>query len=64
MTDEQLINLRLKLTISLVVIRMQLDYRDVENGIPEEILLMVRKKTLELRIRINEELIKRGVTKI
>jgi hypothetical protein len=63
-SDEQLIQLRLKLTLSLVMIRLQRDYPDQTNGVPDEILIMVKEKTVVFRNKINDELIRRGVTSI
>lgn len=61
---ENLISLREKLTISLITIRLQLDYRDETDGIPDEFLIMTRTKTVAFRQKVNEELLKRGVTNL
>ena len=52
---EQLVILRLRLTISLVTIRLSLDHGDKENGLPDEILIMIREKTAVARKKISKE---------
>lgn len=64
LTTEELINLRIKLTLSLIMIRFQMDYGDKEKGIPEEFLKMTQTKTVAMRASISEELILRGVTNL
>lgn len=59
-----LINIRKRLTLSLIVIRLEIDYGDRASGIPVEFLTMTRTKTVALRGKITEELLKRGVTKL
>ncbi|MCE9501574.1 MAG: hypothetical protein K8R21_13900 [Leptospira sp.] len=64
LSNQDLINIRKKLTVSLVAIRLQMDFGDDANGIPDDFLQMIREKTVALRMKISEELLKRGVTSI
>jgi|JI8StandDraft_2_1071088.scaffolds.fasta_scaffold108704_2 hypothetical protein len=64
LTVVQLIAIRTSLTLSLVTIRMQLDYNDKSLGLPDTMFLMVRKKTVESREKVSKELINRGVKSI
>ncbi len=62
LSNEELINIRIQLTVALALIRLQIDFGDDEKGIPEEFLIMVRTKNVALRQKITQELISRGVT--
>jgi len=62
LSNEELIDIRIQLTVALVLIRLQIDFGDDEIGIPEEFLTMVRTKNVALRQKITNELIARGVT--
>lgn len=58
---EDLITIRKKLTLSLIMIRLQMDFGDKTNGIPLEFLKMVQTKTVAHRKKVSEEIINRGV---
>ncbi|PJZ57315.1 LA_3478 family PerA/PerB upregulated protein [Leptospira barantonii] len=64
MTVPQLIKVRENFTLSLVMIRFMIDYGNNANGIPISILNMSRTKAVAIRQKVNEELIKRGVTSL
>ncbi|RHX91383.1 hypothetical protein DLM76_16765 [Leptospira yasudae] len=64
MTVPQLIKVRENFTLSLVMIRFMIDYGNTPNGIPISILNMSRTKAVAIRQKVNEELIKRGVTSL
>ncbi len=64
LTNQELIDMRIQLTVALILIRLQIDFGDDVNGIPEEFLVMVRTKNVALRQKITQELIKRGVKEI
>lgn len=59
-----LVNVRKRLTLSLIVIRLEIDYGDRNSGIPEDLLKGIRVKTVALRQKVTQELLRRGVTKI
>ncbi len=59
-----LVNVRKRLTLSLIVIRLEIDYGDRNSGIPEDLLKGIRVKTVALRQKLTQELLRRGVTKI
>ncbi|RHX89448.1 hypothetical protein DLM75_14860 [Leptospira stimsonii] len=63
LTNQELINVRKQLTMTLAITRIQMDYNDPA-GLPQEFLLMARDKAVALRQKVNLELIKRGVTQI
>lgn len=60
-SNEDLITIRKKLTLSLIMIRLQMDFGDKTNGIPLEFLKMVQTKTVTHRKKVTEEIINRGV---
>lgn len=64
LTTQELIDIRTQLTVALVLIRLQIDYGDDVQGIPEEFLVMVRTKNVALRQKITQELMARGVKEI
>lgn len=64
MTVPQLIKVRENFTLSLVMIRFMIDYGSNANGIPISILNMSRTKAVAIRQKVNEELIRRGVTSL
>ena len=51
-------------TVTLVMIRMQKDFNDPVNEIPDEMLEMGKEKAVNIRQFINAELIRRGITNI
>lgn len=61
LTTEDLITIRKKLTLSFIVIRLQIDFGDKTNGIPLEFLKMIQTKTVAHRKKVSEEIINRGV---
>lgn len=61
---DNLVNLRKRLTLSLIMIRLEIDFGDRNAGIPIELLTMIRIKTVALRQKVTAELLKRGVTKL
>ena len=61
--NEQIIQIRIHLTLALVLIRFQKDYND-PNGLTSEILDMAKDKAVKFRQVINTELVKRGVTSL
>jgi hypothetical protein len=63
LTNQQLIDTRKNLTVTLAMIRLQMDHNGPD-GLPEEFYLMAKTKTINLRQKITEELIRRGVTSI
>lgn len=64
MTVPELIKVRENFTLSLVMIRFMMDYGNTPNGIPTSFLIMSREKAVTIRQKVNEELVKRGVTSI
>ncbi|MGJ4754237.1 hypothetical protein [Leptospira kmetyi] len=64
LTDQEIINVRKQLTMTLVLTRVQMDYNDPVNGLPTEFLIMARDKAVALRQKVNEELIKRKITQL
>lgn len=64
LTNQELIDIRTQLTVALVLIRLQIDFGDDVQGIPEEFLVMVRTKNVAIRQKITQELIARGVKEI
>lgn len=58
-TDEELIGLRKQNTISLVNIRLLQDFGSTSQGVPKEVWDLVQKKTVEMRNKINAEMLKR-----
>ncbi|MCB1194378.1 MAG: hypothetical protein KDK90_28355, partial [Leptospiraceae bacterium] len=63
LSNEQLIQIRIHLTLALVLIRFQQDYNDPD-GLTPEILDMAKNKAVKFRQEINTELVKRGVTSL
>ena len=63
LTNEELVDMRLKLTISLVMIRLQMDYNG-SDGLPKDFYEMAKVKTVTTRNKITQELIRRGVTRL
>lgn len=61
---DDLINVRKRLTLSLIMIRLEIDFGDRNSGIPIDLLTIIRTKTVALRQKVSEELLKRGVTKL
>ncbi|MGV3667519.1 MAG: hypothetical protein ACO1NV_15420 [Leptospira bouyouniensis] len=61
LTTEDLMTKRKKLTLSFIVIRLQIDFGDKTNGIPLEFLKMIQTKTVAHRKKVSEEIINRGV---
>ena len=62
LTIPELVKARENFTLSLVMIRFMMDYGTIEKGIPTSFLMMAREKAVAIRQKVNEELIKRGVT--
>ncbi|WP_425268657.1 LA_3478 family PerA/PerB upregulated protein [Leptospira brenneri] len=62
LTVPELVKVRENFTLSLVMIRFMIDYGTTDNGIPTSFLIMAREKAVAIRQKVNEELIKRGVT--
>ena len=63
LSNEHLIQIRIHLTLALVLLRFQKDYND-PNGLTPEILDMAKDKAVKFRQVINTELVKRGVTSL
>ncbi|MCP5496992.1 MAG: hypothetical protein H7A23_20755 [Leptospiraceae bacterium] len=63
LSKEELIQLRINITLGLVIVRMQKDYNPPD-GIPNEVLDMAKDKAVKFRQVINTELVKRGVTSL
>lgn len=64
LSEQELIDVRTQLTVALVILRLQIDFGDKVNGMPEEFLVMIRTKNVALRQKITQELILRGVTEL
>ncbi|MCT8332347.1 hypothetical protein NUH30_01560 [Leptospira sp. 85282-16] len=60
-SNEELISIRKKLTTSLIMIRLQMDFGDKTDGVPMEFLKMIQVKTVAHRKKVTEEIINRGV---
>ncbi|XDD47899.1 hypothetical protein AB3N60_07435 [Leptospira sp. WS39.C2] len=58
---EDLITKRKKLILSLIMIRLKMDFGDKTKGIPWEFLKMIQTKTVSHRKKVAEEIINRGI---